>query len=271
MAYPNPHRNLSVAEYLEGELKAELRHEYVAGAAYAMGGASGAHNIIAGNLFAALHRHLRCGPFRVFIADMKLRIRQAGDETYYYPDVMVVCRPDDDARYFRERPILLAQVLSESTESIDRREKRLIYPRIPSLEAYLLLEQDCPAADLYRRADAWAAVHLQASDTLTRDCLRFSLPLAEPYEGLPPSDHVPRDRAESRGGGEPCATRSPPLAAPGGDQAPSKPGSRWKARICSASGMRSPAAAARASARSRAISSRSSERPRPIRLSAISI
>ncbi len=187
MTYPNPHRNLSVVEYLEGEIKAELRHEYVAGTAYAMGGASSAHNIVSGNLFAALHRHLRGGPCRVFMADMKLRIRQAGDESYYYPDVMVACHPEDDARYFREQPILIAEVLSESTESIDRREKRLIYPRIPSLEAYLILEQARPAAELHRRADGWAAFYLQAPDTLTLDCLHFSLPLAELYEGLPPT------------------------------------------------------------------------------------
>ena len=187
MAYPHPHRNLSVAEYLEGEIRNELRHEYVAGIAYAMGGASGAHNIISGNLFAALHRHLRGGPCRVFMADMKLCIRQAGNEYYYYPDVMVACHPEDDARYFREQPILLAEVLSESTESIDRREKRLIYPKITSLEAYLILEQNRRYAQLHRRADGWAATHLQASDTLTLDCLRFSLSLAELYEGLPPT------------------------------------------------------------------------------------
>lgn len=187
MAYPNPHGNLSVAEYLEGELRSELRHEYVAGTAYAMGGASGAHNIICGNLFASLHRHLRGGPCRVFMADMKLRIRQAGDEYYYYPDVMVTCRPEDDARYFREQPILLAEVLSESTESIDRREKRMVYPQIASLEAYLILEQGRPTAQLHRRADGWAATHLQAPDILTLDCLRFSLPLADLYEGLPPT------------------------------------------------------------------------------------
>jgi Uma2 family endonuclease len=63
MAQPAPsHRPIDVDAYLEAELSSELRHEYVAGEGYAMCGASDAFNLIAGNLFSALHRHLRGGP-----------------------------------------------------------------------------------------------------------------------------------------------------------------------------------------------------------------
>ncbi len=58
-----------VADYLEGELRGQVRHEYVEGKVYALVGASGPHNIIAGHLFAALQAHLRGGPCQVFMAE----------------------------------------------------------------------------------------------------------------------------------------------------------------------------------------------------------
>lgn len=176
---------LDIDEYIQGELRSEIRHEYVAGEAYAMVGASDRHNLICGNLFSALHTHLKGGPCRVFMADMKVRVKVVLDDYFYYPDVMVACHPEDNARYWRERPVLLAEVISESTARLDRREKWLVYQHIDTLVEYLLLEQDRPEATLYRRDGTWTARQLGPGDCLELASVGLALPLASLYEGLP--------------------------------------------------------------------------------------
>ena len=106
-------------EYLEGELLSEVRHEYVAGRVFAMAGASDDHNRISLNIAASLHAQLRGKPCEAFFNDMKAKVAPA----FYYPDVMVVCDPADNHRYFRERPSVVFEVSSPDTERTDRRER----------------------------------------------------------------------------------------------------------------------------------------------------
>lgn len=70
------------------EETATVKHEYVAGTIHARAGASSRHNLIAGNIFAGLWNAARGGSCRVYGRDMRLR---AAEDTFYYPDVMVVC------------------------------------------------------------------------------------------------------------------------------------------------------------------------------------
>ncbi len=184
MNQPNFKTPLSVEAYLEGELRSELRHEYLAGEVYAMTGASAPHNLIAGNLFAALHAHLRSGPCRVFMSDMKLRLRDAQDDYFYYPDLMVACRLEDNARYWREQPKLVAEVLSDSTERIDSREKLFAYRQIAALEEYVLIAQDRREVTVYRRAESWVALRLRDEAELELASVGLRLPLAQVYEGV---------------------------------------------------------------------------------------
>lgn len=184
MAEAASRSRLEVETYLQGELNAEQRHEYLAGEVYAMVGASDAHNIITLNLASALHAHLKGGPCRAFMSDMKLRLRAGEEDYFYYPDVMVACQPGDAARYYREQPIFLAEVTSETTERIDRREKLFAYRGIAALEEYLLLAQDSVAATLYRRAAGWSAVRLGAQEELNLASLNLRLPLHALYDGV---------------------------------------------------------------------------------------
>ncbi len=154
---------LTAEDYLSGELTRELRHEYVDGEVYAMAGAGEAHNLIALNVASFLRSHARGGPCRVFISDMKLHV--VTWKAFYYPDVMVVCDPNDAQSLYKQHPSLVVEVLSPSAESIDRREKMLAYRTLPSLREYLLIAQDKPQLELYRRADDgdWIlAEHAQA-------------------------------------------------------------------------------------------------------------
>lgn len=174
----------SVQDYLHEECNSEIRHEYIGGLVYAMGGASAPHNIIAGNLFASMHRHLAEGACRIFMSDMKLRLEIAGETIFYYPDIMVCCNPKDNERYYRSEPKLIVEVLSDTTARVDRREKLLAYQTIPSLEEYVLVEQDCQRITLHRRALRWNPAQFLAGNELHFASIGFSIAVNALYAGV---------------------------------------------------------------------------------------
>lgn len=140
-AIPKP-EPISIEEYLDGERVSEIRHEYVAGFVYATAGASDDHNRISLNIASELQQRLRGKRCEAFINDMKVKIPPKLASAFFYPDVLVVCDPADNARYFRERPTIIFEVISPDTERTDRREKALAYGSIETLRAYVLVEQD---------------------------------------------------------------------------------------------------------------------------------
>jgi Uma2 family endonuclease len=144
-------RRFTPEEYLEMELSSPVKHEYVAGHVYAMTGTSDVHNIISGNLYMALRQHLRDTPCRVFIADVKARVEAV--DAFYYPDVMVSCEKAQD-RYYREQPVLIVEVLSDSTAKRDRGEKWRHYQTLESLREYVLVSQECMDVRVFRRDEA---------------------------------------------------------------------------------------------------------------------
>src|SRR5436190_24158707 len=145
---------ISVEDYLAGEETSEIKHEYVGGVVYAMAGASKQHNLIALNIYTALRQRLR-GGCRAFVSDVKVRIETLGDEVFYYPDVMVACDPRDAHRLFSQYPRILIEVSSESTERLDRNEKRLAYQTIETIEGYLIVAQGRIQVTVFRRANKW--------------------------------------------------------------------------------------------------------------------
>jgi Uma2 family endonuclease len=135
-------------EYLEWERKADVKHEYLGGEVYAHAGASDAHVTIAGNLFALLRNHVRGGPCRVYQADMKVRVR---NEAFFYPDVVVTCdERDRRSEYAKEHPVLVVEVLSETTAAFDRGRKFALYRTLESLREYVLIDTDRVAVEVFR-------------------------------------------------------------------------------------------------------------------------
>ena len=175
---------ISPEDYLQGEHSAEVRHEYVDGHVYAMAGASDDHNRIAGNIFAELRERLRGHRCEPFINDMKVKIPPAFADVYYYPDVLVACDPTDNARYFRERPTVIIEVLSTETERTDRREKAIAYRQIATVEAYVLVEQERMAATLLRRAEpGWQSNVVEGSGSILKlPGIGVEIPLERIYE-----------------------------------------------------------------------------------------
>ena len=177
--------SLSVEEYLAGELQSKERHEYLGGSVYAMAGASDTHNTISLNLASALRTHLRGGPCRVYMADLKLRLQISDEDVFYYPDVMVACDPRDTDPYARRFPQVLIEVLSPDTEQTDRREKFLSYIQIETLEEYVLVAQDKMEVTVFRRAQKWQPeIGQKPDESLQVNSVTFTLPLNLVYEGV---------------------------------------------------------------------------------------
>ncbi len=177
---------LSEADYLEGERSSSIRHEYVAGEVFAMAGGSKAHNIISLNVAMLLRNHLRGSGCQTFIADIRVRI--ASQSCYYYPDVVVTCAPhdlaDDAPKDYIESPSLIVEILSPTTEAIDRREKMLAYRHVDFLREYMLIDQERRWVEVYRRTEAgWVADLYSPEDEITLDTAKLSFNMADVYEG----------------------------------------------------------------------------------------
>jgi Uma2 family endonuclease len=149
-----PSYYLSPEEYLAVEREAEYKSEYVDGVMYAMAGGSERHNLIAGNLVTELNIQLREAPCRVYPSDLKVRVPNS--KKFFYPDVSVVCGDTefaDDARDVILNPILIVEVLSDSTAAFDRGKKFQSYQQIESLQEYLLVTQDEYVVEHYLRQE----------------------------------------------------------------------------------------------------------------------
>jgi len=184
--------HVSVQEYLDGEAVANQKHEYVDGVVYAQAGASNTHNQIATNATVDLGMQLRGHPCRVFNSDTKIRIRQASSTRFYYPDLSVVCShnaPDDS---FQDQPVVVVEVVSESTRRTDEGEKREAYLTLPSLATYVLLEQSTAAAIVYQRGEERFAKQVYAGleSRVPLPEIGCELGLAAVYDGIvfPPQE-----------------------------------------------------------------------------------
>src|SRR4051812_6369874 len=176
---------VTVDDYIAGEQISEIKHEYIGGTLYGMSGASREHNQIALNIASALRSHLKGKPCRVYMSDIKVRLQLAGEDVFYYPDVMVGCDPRDTNRHYLQYPTLLLEVSSESTERLDRREKRLAYQTIESLQEYIIVAQDRAEVTLFRRANQWTTETYTGIDkSVSIQSISFPMLLGTIYEGL---------------------------------------------------------------------------------------
>ncbi|MFN5952774.1 MAG: Uma2 family endonuclease [Dolichospermum sp.] len=179
----------SVEEYLELEQTSDIRHEYFAGEVFAMAGGSKEHNIISGNVYSRLRSRLRGSSCNVFMSDMKVRINLANENQtiFYYPDVIVSCDTEDQDREFLNYPCVIIEVLSQGTETIDRREKRLNYRSLASLKEYVLISQDEVKVEVYRQDEKrnWTIQTLiNRDDKLHLDSVGLILEMTDIYEDV---------------------------------------------------------------------------------------
>jgi len=176
---------MGVAEYLAAEQASDTRHEYLGGFVYAMAGETRIHNQIVQNVAFTLRQHLANGPCQLYISDIRVNFDLRNDEYFYYPDVVVTCdKRDTDPRFVRH-PKLIVEVLSTSTERIDRREKFFAYTNIASLEEYLLVAQEFRELTIFRSSNHWAPEKVSgAKAKILLQSIKLSLPVSAVYEGI---------------------------------------------------------------------------------------
>lgn len=143
---------LTAKDYLEFERKSHIKHEYFDGEIFAMSGAKRNHNKVSTNLGGLVWQHLKGKNCESYSNDMRVFVPQTG--LYTYPDLVVVCGEpqfQDDVFDTLLNPVLLIEVLSDSTESYDRGKKFQHYRSIESLQEYVLVSQDEARVEKYVR------------------------------------------------------------------------------------------------------------------------
>jgi len=180
---------LSVEDYLASELTAQVKHEYADGRVFAMTGTSKNHNSISGAIFTLLKHAARSEDCQVYFADLKVRI----DKVFYYPDVVVECDEHPGQSHVVDDPCLVVEVLSPSTEAIDRGEKFLNYRKLPSLLGYLLVSQSRRQVELFRRvgtSDIWQLETRIDTGSVELPCPKYALSLDQIYADVRLEDAV---------------------------------------------------------------------------------
>ena len=179
-------------DYLDWERQQETRHEFLDGHVFAMTGASRAHNVLCLNIASSLHQQLRGKPCEIYANDMRVKVSETG--MYTYPDIVAVCgepRFEDAAVDTLLNPVLIIEVLSESTERYDRGAKFTHYRSLVTLREYLLMSQTEYRVEHYARqpGNHWLLTEYQdLDDRIDLASLDVHLHLAEVYERLLPFD-----------------------------------------------------------------------------------
>ena len=179
-------RKMTVAEYLAWEERQEVKHEYIDGAIIEMSGGSRSHSRIMINLTLAIGNQLGESDCVLHSSEMRVRITEW---RYVYPDLSAVCGEEvlaDESELTLLNPIVVVEVTAPSSLVRDRVDKTDWYLEVPSIEAYLIVDQDRPRADLYTRADdGWKLRIFEGEDeVIPLPMLNCELPLAQVYRGI---------------------------------------------------------------------------------------
>ncbi len=175
-------------EYLAMEVESDLRHEYHNGEIIQMPGGTPAHSQIVVVINALLWLALRGKNFCIFTVDQRLWIPDRN--IYTYPDVMVTSRPYElqSGRIDTvTNPILIVEVLSDSTKAYDRDEKFAAYRSIPTFQEYLLIDQSrCQVEQFTKQGEnQWLFTEYRDRDAhMTLTSIQVEIPVAELYENV---------------------------------------------------------------------------------------
>ena len=183
------------ADYLTAEALTIEKHEYLNGLVYLlhwdpvtnMAGASDAHVKITGNAHYALKAHLRGTGCSLYMSDMRLKI-DSRDKAYFYPDVMVTCHPEDRQHTTTKyAPILIIEVLSDSTKDYDKGGKFDTYRLLTSLREYVLIDPKQYLVQVFRLNEhqRWELFSFEGTDSIVEfTCVGLACPIADLYEDV---------------------------------------------------------------------------------------
>ncbi len=188
---------MTLAEFLEWEERQPLRYEFDGVGPVAMTGGTAGHADVQRNLAIAVGGRLRGKPCRFYGSDLKFQVAEGHVR---YPDGMVVCSPVDRTATVVYDPVVVFEVLSPSTARDDRIVKAREYQATPSVQRYVMLEQDAVGATVYARSgNAWTHEILVANSILALPEIEVELPLADLYEGIVFEEHDQSDQPPESG------------------------------------------------------------------------
>lgn len=181
------HPRYSYDQYLAYERDSEMKHEYEGGEIVAMAGGSLRHNALALRIGAALESSRKAG-CTAFQSDQRVRVLATGRATY--PDVSMICGPierdpADQTGQTVTNPTLIVEVLSPTTEHVDRGNKWQHYQRIASLQEYVRVSQSQPRVEWYRRLPSGDWEYHEAIEGIVQLPSGVVLDLARLYADLP--------------------------------------------------------------------------------------
>jgi Uma2 family endonuclease len=173
---------MTAAEYLDWEPTQEERYEYWDGEVVAMSGATRNHNRVSANCFRLLDDALVDRPCEAYIVDVKVQV--APGQKYFYPDVVVTCDERDKDPRFVQFPCLIVEMLSPSTEAIDRGIKFAQYRKFTALQEYVLVQVDQPFVEVFRRnaQGQWVLSEYTLEDRFCFESLNVEIAIADLYQ-----------------------------------------------------------------------------------------
>ncbi len=174
----------SYEEYLKIEESSDLRYEFYYGELFAMAGTTKIHNKIVFNTTVAFNNKLAKKKCDIFSEAVKVCIKEKGH--YAYPDVVVSCSEKEDDPLTVKYPVLIVEVLSDSTREYDVGRKFMYYKQIKSLKHYILIEQKTSLVTCYSlKNDLWVhKSYSELNDKITLEHLNITISLKEIYENI---------------------------------------------------------------------------------------
>jgi Uma2 family endonuclease len=187
LKYADEPRYMTEEEYLAFVERSPTRHEYVNGYVHEMCAPTMPHGRVVSRLTVALAKRLGDGPCEAFAAGLQVQADTSSNHNYYFPDIMVYCDRVGWKEQWARTPRVIVEVLSPSTQHIDRREKATSYRKVPGMEEYVIAAQGSAQFTIFRRAEGWVAEVVTGLDAAAEfRSLGVSIPLVEIYRGLPP-------------------------------------------------------------------------------------
>jgi Uma2 family endonuclease len=178
-----PDRILMTAdEYFAWELTQEERHEFWDGEIVCMSGGTKKHNRVSGNAFKLLDGVLAGRDCEVYISDVKVQVQ--ANRKYFYPDVVVTCDARDQDTQLVQYPCLIVEVLSPSTESVDRGTKFTYYRRFTALREYILIQPEQSIVEVFSRnqADKWELAEYGIDDVIQLESIGCAIAVKDLYD-----------------------------------------------------------------------------------------
>lgn len=194
-AYATPLPELmTLEEFFEFQEYSPIPYEFVNGIIRAVSAPSVPHCLVAQNIFRAIDSHLRPGPCVPFIAGGEVNLSLGSDKIVYKPDIFVSCDKSSWHEKWIPNPRFVVEVLSPSTQQIDRKEKAVNYRRVPSMEEYVIASQKHAELIIYRRVAHWLPEIVSGERAVAEfRSLGVSVPLSIIYEDVFPDGPASSD------------------------------------------------------------------------------